>query len=86
MLMFFLCWLIDIYGWDFVLIKNVFIKMNLICFNILYERFFEYCFDVLVWFSYDVIIVIFEELFVLENRYGGVYYIMINCGVLVRYR
>lgn len=45
--------------------KNVFIKMNLICFNILYERFFEYCFDVLVWFSYDVIIVIFEELFVL---------------------
>lgn len=45
--------------------KMYFFKMNLICFNILYERFFEYCFDVLVWFSYDVIIVIFEELFVL---------------------
>lgn len=68
MLMFVLCllmFLLDIYGWDFVLIKNVFIIMNLICFNILYERFVEYCFDVLVWFSYDVIIVIFEELFVL---------------------
>lgn len=68
MLMFFLM-LVDIfigYLWmGFCIDKNVFIKMNLICFNILYERFFEYCFDVLVWFSYDVIIVIFEELFVL---------------------
>lgn len=70
----------------FCIDKNVFIKMNLTCSNISHERFPEYRSDALVWPSHDVTIAISEELFAPQNRHGGVYHIVVNRGVPVRYR